>query len=82
MTYLPMHAGSFFLMLAMVAGGALAAEPLRMHELGAYCEDCGETPPVVWPPGADGSLVMCEHHRGFRVRNQRVNGTGNNSRGP
>ena len=55
-----------------------ALKPLLMEELGAYCEDCAETTPILWPPGDDG-LVMVEHHQGFRVRNQRHNGAGNNS---
>jgi hypothetical protein len=25
--------------------------PLRMVELGAYCHDCDETTPIIWPPG-------------------------------
>ena len=56
-----------------------------MQPLGAYCggysketnlaRDCDETTPVIW----HGNLVMVEHHREFRVRNQRYKGIGDNS---
>ena len=67
--------------------GAATGSPIKMQPLGAYCggygvdkatalaRSCDETTPVIWK----GNLVLVEHHREFRVRNQRYNGIGDNS---